>query len=464
MKHDDNLRLVRVGPQTPCGALMRRYWHPVALVDEFETFIDPARAERPVKPVQVLGEHFVLFRNASGEYGLLERHCPHRGADLAFGRLESAATSRWGAPSEGLRCPFHGWKFGVDGRCLDTPAEPLGSTLCDRVAARRLPLRVVNGVIFAWLGEPGTEPALPALDFLNAPASHTFAFKGLWRCNWLQAQEVGLDPAHTSFLHAFFEDEDLSASYGRQFRAASAGTVNGEAWPMTRIMREFHRPEIRSEPSPWGLQITTLRQIDEALTHVRITHDLFPNGFVIPLSPSLTITQFHVPIDDVNTWWYSLFTSFDAPVDRHTMLQQRLAGNPAPDFAPLKGAHNAWGYDPAEQASHTLLGMGEHDINVHDQWACESMGAISDRTREHLGTTDKVIMAHRRLLAQAITDVEAGREAPGFAVTQRSQAMLGPDTIDGIAPSDTWPQWWREQVARKRAAAPWSRSAEFSGS
>lgn len=463
MKHDDNLRLARIGPGTPCGALMRRYWHPVALVDEFEAFVDPACAARPVKPVKLLDEDFVLFRNASGEFGLLDRHCPHRGADLAFGRLESTGTSRWGAPSEGLRCPFHGWKFAVDGRCLDTPAEPLGSRLCDRVSARSLPLRMVNGVIFAWLGEPGREPPLPALDFLRAPSSHTFAFKGLWRCNWLQAQEVGLDPAHTSFLHAFFEDEDPASSYGRQFRAPSAGTVHGEAWPMTRIMREFHRPEIRSEASPWGLRITTLRRIDDALTHVRITHDLFPNGFVIPLSETMTITQFHVPIDDVNTWWYSFFTSFGAPVDSDTMRRQRLRGNPAPAFEPLKGAHNAWGYNAAEQATETLLGMGQDDINVHDQWACESMGPITDRTREHLGTTDKVIMAHRRLLAQAIGDVEAGREAPGFAAPERADAMLGPDTIDGIAPTDSWPAWWQEQVERKRAAAPWAALAGNSG-
>ncbi len=455
MKHDDNQRLTRIGPGTPAGALMRRFWHPLALTDEFEAFIEPAMAERPVKAIRVLGQDFVLFRNAAAEFGLLDRQCPHRGADLAYGRLETEATSRWGMPSEGLRCPFHGWKFAVDGRCLDTPAEPEGSRLCERVSARSYPLQVINGVIWAWLGEPGTEPRLPALDFLAAPASHTFAFKGLWRCNWLQAQEVGLDPAHTSFLHAFFEDEDLQASYGRQFRSASAGTVDGEAWPMTRIMREFHRPDITSEPTPWGLRIRTLRRINEALTHVRVTHGLFPNGFVIPLSPTMTITQFHVPIDDENTWWVSLFTSFAEPVDRDTMRNQRLRGNPAPGFEPVKGAHNHWGYDPREQATETLLGMGQDDINVHDQWACESMGPIADRTREHLGTTDRVILAHRRLLMKGIDEVAAGRAPPGFATHEQAAAMLGPDTIDGIAPTERVETWWQEQVALKRQRAPW---------
>jgi phenylpropionate dioxygenase-like ring-hydroxylating dioxygenase large terminal subunit len=454
---DDNLKLTRVGPGTPCGELMRRYWHPVALLDEFDPALDPRVGVRPLKAVRLLGQDLVLFRDADDRFGLLDRRCPHRGADLAFGRLENAATSRWGPPAAGLRCPFHGWKFAVDGACLDTPGEPEGSRLCDRVRARAYPLQSRNGVLFAWLGDPEQAPPLPALDFMQATDSHTFAFKGLWRCNWLQAQEVGLDPAHTSFLHAFFEDEDLSKAYGRQFRGASAGAVDGEQWPMTRIMREFHRPEIRTEPSPWGQRITTLRRINQQLMHVRVTHGLFPNGFVIPLSETITITQFHVPIDDENTWWYSLFTSFDQPIDKHTMRQQRLLGNPAPDYAPVRGSHDGWGYDPHEQVQQTMLGMGEDDINVHDQWACESMGRIADRTLEHLGTTDRAIALNRRQLLQGIAEVQAGRPAPGVATPAGASAMSGPDTLDGIAPAAIWEDWWKQAAANKREHAPWLR-------
>jgi phthalate 4,5-dioxygenase len=476
MRAHENERLTQVAPNTPAGQLLRRFWHPIALTDEFDPQVYPDAATRPVRALEVLGQPFVLFKDAQGHYGLLDRHCPHRGADLSFGRLETHNNSRWGEPSIGLRCPFHGWKFDTQGRCLDTPAEPEGSRLCDRVQANSYTLKIVNGVIWAWLARPANEantlasidgldnqpPPLPNLDFLNAPDSHTFAFRGIWNCNWLQAQEVGLDPAHVSFLHAFFEDEVLETSYGKQFRAASVGDVDGERWPMTRIMREFYKPDIRFEPTAWGNQITTLRTINRELTHLRVTHGLFPNGFVIPLSETMTITQFHVPISRTRTQWVSMFTSFAEPINKAAMRNHRLKANPAPTFEPIKGRSNQWGYNLIEQQQSTLLGMGQEDINVHDQWACESMGEVSDRTREHLGTTDKVIIANRRQLSAAIQCFEL-KDSPqqnphlfGFANPNNALRLQGPDTIDGIAPANNWQMWWQEQVKLKRSRAPWS--------
>ena len=254
---------------------------------------------------------------------------------------------------------------------------------------------------------------MPAFDAFKAPASHSFAFKGLWRCNWLQAFEVGIDPAHPSFLHRYLQDEQGGNAYGRQFRAASVGDVDGERWPMTRVMRERTSPEIRHEEVAPGLtRITALRIIDERRTHVRVTHAMFPSTFVIPLSETVTITQMHVPVDDTHTYWYSFFTSFDAPLDKATMRAQRLRGVSLPDYLPLHGAADDWGFDPEEQRTRTFLGMGEEDINRHDQWAVESMGAIQDRTREHLGTSDKVIMANRRVLLKAIEQVQGGARPP----------------------------------------------------
>ena len=318
MKAEHNDLLTRVGPGTACGTLLRRYWQPVALAEEFDPGVDAAMRERPLKRLRILGQDLVLFRDAAGAWGLLDRDCPHRGADLAFARHEG----------DGLRCPFHGWKFDTAGRCLDTPAEPLGSRLCERVRQRSYPVLERSGVLFAWFGEEGrAPPPFPAFDAFAAPATHTFAYKGLWRCNWLQAFEVGIDPAHTSFLHRFFDDEPLQAvganTAGKQFRSASAGDVGGERWPMTRIMREFHRPDIRHEPRPWGLQLTTLRPMTDELTHVRVTQGIFPHTFVIPLSETMTITQMHVPIDDTHTWWVAVFTSYAGPVDRQAMRAQR---------------------------------------------------------------------------------------------------------------------------------------------
>jgi phenylpropionate dioxygenase-like ring-hydroxylating dioxygenase large terminal subunit len=446
MKAELNQRLTQVGPGTPGGALLRHYWQPVALLDEFDPALDPAMALRPVKAVRVLGQDVVLFRNADGAYGLLDRDCPHRGADLAFGRNEG----------NGLRCPFHGWKFDVSGQCLETPGEPDGSRLCTRIRQRSYPLLEKAGVLFGWFGAEGsTPPPFPALDCFEAPSSHSFAFKGLWHCNWLQAFEVGIDPAHASYLHRFFNDASIDDSYGKQFRGASAGAVDGEQWPMTRVMREFGQPELSFTAQPYGFQLTALRKMNEALAHVRVTNAVFPQTFVIPLSETMTITQMHVPVDDNHNHWFAFFTSFDAPVDKHTMRQQRLATVTLPDYIPKSGRHNHWGFNGEEQHNRTYLGMGEDDINVHDQWACESMGAIQDRTREHLGTTDKVIMANRRLLQQAIDTVAQGGTPPGIADAALHSAISGPDTVDGIAPTEGWQDWWQDAVHAKREGAPW---------
>jgi phthalate 4,5-dioxygenase len=450
MKTEQNELITRVGPGTPCGALLRRYWQPIALLDEFDPALDPAMENRPVKAVRVLGQDLVLFRDARGAWGLLDRDCPHRGADLSFGRNEG----------DGLRCPFHGWKFDVNGVCLDTPAEPAGSKLCERVRQRSYPVLERSGILFAWLAQDASPPPFPEFDCFAAPSSHTFAFKGLWNSNWLQAFEVGIDPAHPSFLHRFLNDEPLEEigqnAGGKQFRSASAGDFGGERWPMTRIMREFHKPEISFENMPWGFQLTALRPMTDALTHVRVTQAIFPHTFVIPLSETLTITQMHLPVDDTHTYWYSVFTSFAGPVDKEAMRAQRLQYISLPDYIPKSGRHNRWGFNAEEQLTRTFLGMGEDDINVHDQWAVESMGGIQDRTREHLGTSDKVIMANRRVLLKAIESVQAGGPAPGVADAALAARMKGPDTVDGIAPAGAWPTWWKEQVRAKREGAPWT--------
>ena len=455
MRAEQNTLITRIGPATPCGQLMRSYWQPVALLDEFDPALDPAMGVRPVKAVRVLGQDLVLFKDASGKFGLLDRDCPHRGADLSFGRRESLQQGG------GLRCPFHGWKFDVNGQCLETPAEPASNRMCERIQQRSYPLVHRSGVLFAWLGPVGsTAPPFPEFDCFAAPSSHTFAFKGLWNCNWLQAFEVGIDPAHPSFLHVFFNDESADATganvEGRQFRSSSAGSVNGGHWPMTRIMREFNQPEIGVEPTAAGMRLTALRKMTIALTHVRVTQAIFPHTFVIPLSETMTITQMHLPVDDTHTYWYSIFTSFAGPIDKQAMRSQRLRANPAPDFLPVSGRHNQWGFNAGEQQTETFLGMGEDDINVHDQWACESMGAIADRTREHLATSDKAIIANRRMLIKAIEAVQAGGTAPGVADPALAAAMTGPDTVDGIAPAASWDAFWRDTAAAKRAAAPWA--------
>ena len=435
MTRQQNELLTRIGPEAPAGQLLRRYWQPIALLEELA-------GPRPVKAVRVLGQDLVLFRGPDGRLGLLDRDCPHRGADLAFGRLEDG----------GLRCLFHGWLFDIEGKCLETPAEPPESRVCSRVRQKAYPVQERSGIVFAFLGE-GTPPAFPALDCFVAPDSHVFAFKGYLDCNWLQAVEVGVDPAHASFLHRFFEDESAAASYGRQFRAASADSD----LPMTTILRRFPRPKIEVEQSDIGLQITALRDIGDGKMHVRVTNLLFPQAFVIPLSQEITITQWHVPIDDVSCYWVAIFTSFTGAVDKQTMREQRLQLYELPDYKPRLGRGNNYGYDLEEQRMRTYTGMGE-DINVHDQWAVESQGAIQDRTREHLGLTDKAIVAYRMLLLSAMKQVTAGERVLMELDAESAARVQGPATMDGIGPAREWRDYWVSVDARRRNGAPWRSS------
>ncbi|MGO9358906.1 MAG: Rieske 2Fe-2S domain-containing protein [Xanthobacteraceae bacterium] len=433
MSQEQNDLITRIGPKAPAGRLMRKYWQPAALVDELE-------GARPIRPVRLLGEDFVLFRDEAGRYGLVDRDCPHRGADLAFGRLEHG----------GLRCAFHGWLFDVDGKCLETPAEPKASKLCEGIRQRAYPVREKGGILWTYLGD-GAPPAFPELDCFAAPDAYTFAFKGLFDCNWLQALEVGIDPAHASFLHRFFEDEDTSTAYGKQFRGASAGSE----LPMTKILREYDRPIINVESTEYGLRLITLRELDGERTHVRVTNQLFPHGFMIPMSTEMTITQWHVPVDDESCYWYAIFTSYTTPVDKQKMRDQRLELYELPDYRSRRNRGNDYGFDPHEQATETYTGMGA-DINVHDQWAVESMGRIQDRTREHLGTSDKAIVQYRRLLRQEIEKVANG-EAPLMVLDEaHARAIQGPATMDGIGPTRGWEAFWMDVDVTRRRSAPWA--------
>jgi hypothetical protein len=307
-----------------------------------------------------------------------------------------------------------------------------------------------SGILFAYLG-PGKPPAFPHFDCFVAPDSHTFAFKGMIDCNWLQSLEVGIDPVHTSFLHRFFSDEDPSQAYGKLFR----DTSRDSDMPMSRIMREFTRPRIEVEPTEFGFRLVTLRQIDEASTHVRVTNLMFPNAFIIPMSREMTISQWHVPIDDEKHYWYAIFTSFGAPVNKDEMRRQRLELYQLPDYIPNKNKSNDYGFDPHEQEHETYTGMGA-DINVHDQWACESMGAIQDRTNEHLGTSDKAISAYRKLLRQAIEQSGKGEKPIMVLDSAKAASITGPPAIDGIGPVDDWQGYWQKTEAVKRKAASWA--------
>lgn len=398
-----NDTITRIGPDSEAGAVLRYYWQPAALSEELT-------GDLPL-PVNLLGERLALARSDTGKLEL---------------------KTRIAAPDE--------------------PAVyyPASSDIEIAPEGASYPVHETKGVIFAFLG-PGTPPAFPNLDCFRAPDSHVFAFKGLWNCNWLQALEVGIDPAHASFLHRFLEDDDPEDGYGKQFRDRAAHTD----MPMTQVLRDYPRPEIKVDETDYGLKITALRHMDNDLTHVRITNQVFPEAICIPMSREMTITQWHVPVDDETCYWYTIFTSFKNPVDKQLMRAQRLKEHRLPDYAPLKNRDNNYHYDPAEQATHTYTGMGM-DINVHDQWAVEGMGAIQDRTQEHLGRSDVAIIRYRRMLRQAINDVAENRiDALPMWGRVDPVDVIGPLSNDAIAETDDWQQASHAADLERRAECPW---------
>ncbi|HET8757830.1 MAG TPA: RHO alpha subunit C-terminal catalytic domain-containing protein, partial [Solirubrobacteraceae bacterium] len=305
----------------------------------------------------------------------------------------------------------------------------------------------------AYMGPGGlaAAPAFPAFDCFVAPGTHTFAFKGLWECNWLQGVEGGIDPSHVSYLHRFIK-EDPREQYGQQF----AEKVEGTDVSLSELVGANPRPDIEVETTEYGLRVFAIRELGEEVRHVRITNLLFPNAFVVPFGNTKVFTQWHVPIDDVNHFWYMIFYDFQETTDKETLLQQRLEGCTLPDYRPTRNRGNNWGFDPREQAELTYTGMGL-DINVHDQWAVESMGRIQDRTVERLGVSDRAVTANRRLLLRSIADHGAGKPTPGMVAGDVTrEALTGPLAVDMISPAEGWHDRWRDHEIERRRRSPWA--------
>lgn len=399
-----NDQITRIGANDDAGLLLRQYWQPAALCDDIAFGLPFA--------VNLLSEQLALVKDNCG-FKLVTRLVDESYSPRVIPRAEDI-------------------EIDVDGPIYPTVQK--------------------NGVIFAYLGS-GKPPEFPNFDCFRAPDTHVFAFKGLWRCNWLQALEVGIDPAHASFLHRFLQDEDPTEGYGKQFRDTAANTNI----PMTKILREYPRPEILVDETEYGLKITALRHMKNGLTHVRVTNQIFPQAICIPMSREMTITQWHVPIDNENCYWYSVFTSFDKPVNKRLMREQRLQEHTVPDYAPRKNAENNYNYDPREQKFETYTGMGL-DINVHDQWAVEGMGPIQDRTQEHLGRSDVAIIRYRRMLRQAIADLLSHKLDQLPMKDYATGKIKGPLSNDAITKTSNWEKASQAADFDRRNLCPWDAS------
>jgi phenylpropionate dioxygenase-like ring-hydroxylating dioxygenase large terminal subunit len=384
----ENERITRIGPGTPMGAVFRRYWQPAALSEEL-----PERDGAPIR-VRLLGEDLVAFRDSTGGVGLIDAFCPHRRAPMFFGRNEDC----------GLRCVYHGWKFDSDGNCVDMPSEPADSLFKTKVRIAAYPTFEAGGVVWAYLGPAGLQPPVPDYEWLRVPASHRHINKTYEEANWLQALEGGLDTSHSSFAH------NMNINDKKYLRNADTA------------------PRLEVDRTDYGFRYAGIRSFSDR-DYVRVYHYIMPaqalrggvtswNGIEKADVPRLD-GHIWVPIDDTTTWAWNMVWSYDEKVpitDEWHAKDEARFGRGVDDLIPgtfklKKNLANDFMIDRQVQKTKTFTGIV--GINTQDMALQEGMGPICDRSKEHLGTTDKAIIACRQLLLEATQAVEDGKPPRG---------------------------------------------------
>ena len=357
LTQEQNDRLTQVGPGTPMGELMRRYWHPIAGSSQLNE-------ENPTKAVRLLGEDLVLYRDASGTIGLVEPSCPHRKASLLYGIPEQ----------NGIRCCYHGWIMNETGQCVDQPSEPEGSRFKDKVRIKAYPVQELGGLIFAYMG-PEPAPLLPRYDILVWPGTRTASSVDL-PCNWLQCQENSLDPVHFQWLHRYWGGWVMDRKRPPEER---------DAFNRATAARGAEHRRIGFELTDYGIikrrLVSDETEDDE---YWRIGHPiLFPN--ILRVTNSL---QFRVPVDDTHTI--------------HLVYQHQHPepGQATQETVPFE-EHSAYDVDGRFKADYVL---------GQDQTAWAIQGPVTDRTTERLGVSDVGIIMYRRLLEEQLRVVDDGGE------------------------------------------------------
>jgi phenylpropionate dioxygenase-like ring-hydroxylating dioxygenase large terminal subunit len=424
LSEKDNDYLCRVGPGTPMGDFMRQYWIPAVRSDEL-----PAPDCPPLR-VRLLGESLIGFRMTSGKIGLVQNSCPHRGASLFFGRNEE----------EGLRCVYHGWKFDEAGRCVDMPSEPAESNFRTKVRATAYPTQERNGIIWAYMGPRETPPPLPDLE-ANLLCDGPLQISVLYRpCNWMQGLEGEMDTVHAAFLHA-------GASKSEDFPPGS----------FNHYQYKNRDARFLTVDTEYGTANGAYRPAEDETYYWRVTQILFPFYNMIPtgaLGEGVRIGAY-VPMDDEHTLHWEIFIT-DPNNPAPPMGQRRPGGaNPIPTTTDWYGRFNidqtlANDYLIDREAQRTWQSYtGIPNGRIQDSAVTETMGPIYDRSREHLGTTDQMIIRTRRKLiasARALRDqgiVPAGVDHPEI-YRQRSGEMIIPRTAD----------WWQTYNDMRARWAP----------
>ena len=360
LTREQNERLTQVGPGTPMGQLMRRYWHPIA-------GSSAVNEENPTKEVRLLGEDLILYRDASGTLGLIEPGCPHRKASMAYGIPEQ----------DGLRCCYHGWLFNEKGECVDQPSEPENSRFKDKVKMLAYPVQELGGLIFAYMG-PQPAPVLPKWDLLVWDGIRD-SFGVELPCNWLQCQENSLDPLHFQWLHRYYGGWVMDRKKPKEERDGFLSN--------TQARGADHR-RIAFEVTDYGIiKRRLVGDETEDDEFWRIGHPiLFPNVLRV-----VSNMQFRVPIDDTHTL--------------HLVMNWRARKDDEPQQDLLQVPYeekSAWWPDGKRFRDDYVLGQ--------DQTAWAAQGPVSDRVTERLGVSDVGIILFRKLLEEQMKVVEDGGE------------------------------------------------------
>jgi phthalate 4,5-dioxygenase len=370
-----NLFMTRVGRGQPMGDLFRQFWLPLTLSEQLlERDGDPVR-------LRLLGEDLVVFRDSNGQIGAVGAFCPHRRAPLFFGRNEEC----------GLRCVYHGWKFDTTGACVDMPSEPPESDFKDKVRLNAYQVRELGDTVWVYMG-PDTAPDLPQMEWATVPTSHRRVAMWMVECNWLQVLEGNVDTAHVSFLHSATDGIPGVREEGLEDRAPQLQVIENEIG--------------------FAYGGRRARRLDNQY-YWRVTQFLLPMYTLIPGPGWPRACVGVVPIDDDHTIRFQISYNPEAPINREPpftrreMGEFRLPDGKSIDFwLPTEHRANRYGLDRQRQRKMNYSGI--EGIETQDRAMTEGMGALCDRTEEHLGTSDLAVIAMRRVLERRAQDLQKG--------------------------------------------------------
>lgn len=421
---EENVMLTQTSPKTPMGEVFRQYWQPTLLSREL-----PVNDCPPVR-IKILGEDFVAFRDSEGNVGVVSPRCPHRGADLFFGRNEHC----------GLRCVYHGWKFDVHGNCTEVPnAEvSVAERLKKKASIRALPTREWGDIIWTYMGT-GEPPELPQFEFATVPAEHRFVSKKFQQCNWAQACEGGLDTAHFSFLHAGMNNgERVGLHQIGMDEEKRKGQNEPPRLARFRWMIEDPAPRFTVIDHDAGLLLCAARKSDSDDSYWRMTQFLMPNHSLAPgnLPEDNNVGNTWVPVDDRSCWIFCFCWNPDRPLtEKEKAAMESGSGIFAEvdeEYVPLRKRENNYLIDRNLQRQDNYTGI--KGISEQDQAIADSQGYIANRTDELLVQTDLGVVKFRQAMLKAIDDVRAGRSPHGARTPEayfvRSGDFISPPTME----------------------------------